>query len=67
MGMRRKQLALVHIAKKDLGLDDEAYRGHIAAIAPTRTSAKDLSQEQLDKLRCLREPIRSASHEARRR
>lgn len=50
MSLRRNQLALVHIAKKDMGLDDETYRGHIAAIAPHRTSAKDLTQEQLEAL-----------------
>ncbi len=42
--MNNKQLALVHIAKKELGLDDEAYRAILLAHGGV-DSAKDLNQD----------------------
>ena len=44
---RRAMLAKVHIARKDLGLDDDDYR-QILADETGKTSAADLSAEQLD-------------------
>jgi len=39
--LRRAQLAKIHIAKKELGLDDETYRSMLWTIARVR-SASDL-------------------------
>jgi hypothetical protein len=40
---RRRELAKIHIAKKDLGMEDDAYRGVIKAISNGATdSAGDL-------------------------
>lgn len=43
----RKQLALVHVAKKQLGLDDAAYRAALERAAGVR-SARDLDGPGLD-------------------
>lgn len=40
---RRRELAAIHIAKKDLGLDDDTYRDMLFAVARVRSSA-DLDQ-----------------------
>lgn len=40
---RRRELAAIHIAKKDLGMDDETYRDMLFAVARVR-SAADLDQ-----------------------
>ncbi len=40
---RRRELAAIHIAKKDLGMDDDTYRDMLFAIARVR-SAGDLDQ-----------------------
>lgn len=42
MSLSRKQLALIHIARKEMGLDDESYRDILAGTAGVR-SAKELS------------------------
>ena len=42
---RNRDLALIHIAKKQFGLDDERYRGLIIR-ATGYSSAKDLNEEQ---------------------
>lgn len=42
----RKVLAKIHIAKRDLGLSDEAYRDLLERVAGVR-SAKDLRRTQL--------------------
>lgn len=47
---RRKCLAKIHIAKKELGLSDEDYRSLINATVPGRESAADLDDEQLQML-----------------
>jgi hypothetical protein len=41
----RGQLAAIHIAKKDLGLDEETYRGMLQEVTGRR-SAKDLDHRQ---------------------
>lgn len=46
MSIRNVQLSKIHIAKKDLGLDDETYRALLARVAGVR-SAKDLSPRQI--------------------
>ncbi len=46
MSNRRALLAKVHIALKDLGIDDAAYRGVLAELFGKK-SAKDLSDKQL--------------------
>lgn len=47
--MSRAALAKVHIAKKELGLDDAAYRAMLERITG-RTSAKDCTEGQLGKV-----------------
>jgi len=47
--MTRGQLALVHVAKKDLGLDDEAYRD-ILHVEAGVTSARDLTPSGLERV-----------------
>jgi phage gp16-like protein len=47
----QKLLAKIHIAKKELGLDEEAYRGALENVTGKR-SAADLTNEQI--LKCLR-------------
>ncbi len=42
--VRRKEIAQIHVAKKELGLDDETYRAMLWAIARVRSSA-DLDWE----------------------
>ncbi len=44
MTMNRQQLALIHVAAKDRGLSDDAYRSALAQIGGV-TSAKDLDAE----------------------
>lgn len=46
MNTRNLQLSKIHIAKKDLGLDDETYRALLMRIAGVR-SAKDLNPRQI--------------------
>lgn len=43
----RDMLAKIHIAKKDLALDDDAYRGLLQRVAGVG-SARDLSDRQAD-------------------
>lgn len=43
-------LAKIHIAKKQLCLDDEIYRAVISSIAPGRSSSADLDNRQLSAL-----------------
>lgn len=38
--MRNRELAQIHIAKKDLGLDDETYRDMLFTIARVRSSGE---------------------------
>lgn len=45
MTTRNLQLSKIHIAKKDLGLDDETYRALLVRVAGVR-SAKDLTLRQ---------------------
>lgn len=52
MNRRNQQLSKIHIAKKDLGLDDETYRALLSRITG-QSSAKDLSP--LDVAKVLRE------------
>lgn len=42
---RNQQLSKIHIAKKDLGMDDDTYRAMLMRIAG-KTSAKDLNPLQ---------------------
>jgi phage gp16-like protein len=44
---RRSLLAMVHIAKKDIGLDDETYRAVLVNVSGGRDSAKDLTDDEL--------------------
>jgi len=46
MNTRNLQLSKIHIAKKDLGLDDETYRSLLGRVAGVR-SAKDLNPRQI--------------------
>ncbi len=47
MTNRSPMLAKVHIAKKELGLDDETYRAVLVRVTG-KTSSKGLSDRQLD-------------------
>jgi phage gp16-like protein len=47
---RRKALAKIHIAKKELGLSDDDYRDAIRSTVPGRNSAADLTDHQLHQL-----------------
>jgi len=47
---RRKALAKIHIAKKELKLSDDAYRDVIGSVVPGRDSAADLTDHQLHEL-----------------
>jgi phage gp16-like protein len=44
---RRKALAKIHIAKKELGLTEEEYRDVIAGTVPGKESAADLDDHEL--------------------
>lgn len=46
MSQRNGQLSKIHIAKKDLGLDEDTYRALLARVAGVR-SAKDLNARQM--------------------
>jgi phage gp16-like protein len=46
VNIRNVQLSKIHIAKKDLGLDDETYRALLGRVSGVR-SAKDLSPRQI--------------------
>lgn len=47
---RRSALAKVHVAKKELGLDDDTYRAIVGRVAPGKRSSRDLSTAQLGRL-----------------
>lgn len=47
---RRKCLAKIHIAKKELGICDEDYRSLIEATVPGKDSAADLDDGQMQLL-----------------
>lgn len=49
VGPSRADLAKVHIAKRDLNLTDQLYRGFLNVLFG-ETSAKDLTHEQIDEL-----------------
>lgn len=46
--MRKNTLAKIHIAKKQLGLDDETYRSLIAVATDGKTSCKDCNMGELN-------------------
>ena len=46
MTLRTLNLAKIHVAKKDLGMDDDSYRALLARVAGVR-SAKDLAPRQV--------------------
>lgn len=46
MNKRNLQLSKIHIAKKDLGLDDDTYRALLGRVSGVR-SAKDLNPRQI--------------------
>ena len=48
-GPTRAELARIHIAKRDLKLTDELYRGFLHVLFG-RSSAKDLTHEQVEEL-----------------
>lgn len=49
MNRRNQQLSKIHIAKKDLGLDEETYRALLSRITG-QSSAKDLDPLQVAKV-----------------
>jgi len=46
MNRRNQQLSKIHIAKKELAMDDDSYRAMLARVAGV-TSAKDLGPRQV--------------------
>lgn len=46
---RSKLIAIIHVGKKELGLDDDTYRDLLQAVAGKR-SAKDLNITELNKV-----------------
>ncbi len=44
---RRRSLAKIHIAKKELGLSDAEYRELVRSVAPGRESAGELGENEL--------------------
>lgn len=46
MNRRNQQLSKIHIAKKDLAMDDDSYRAMLARVAGVN-SAKDLNPRQV--------------------
>lgn len=49
MPLKREQLAVIHIAKKELKLDDDLYRTLLQDVAGV-SSSKDLDSESFDRL-----------------
>ncbi len=49
MSLRAVNLAKIHIAKTQLGMDDDTYRALLARVAGVR-SAKDLGPRQVDQV-----------------
>lgn len=47
---RKAELAKIHLAKKRLGLDDEAYRAIVARVCDGKTSAGELDEGERGKL-----------------
>lgn len=47
--LNRSQLGLIHLAKKQLGMDDEAYRLMLESVAGV-SSARDLDTEGMEKV-----------------
>lgn len=47
--LRRRQLAKIHLAKKQIGLDDDTYRAMLEEIAGCRSSSR-LNEEQRRKV-----------------
>lgn len=47
--MKSKYIKLIHIAKKQLGLDDETYR-HLLLKVTKKTSTKDMTVLELEKV-----------------
>lgn len=45
---RKEALALIHVARKDLGLDEEAYRALLSGAAGIESSADIETREQFD-------------------
>ncbi len=48
MTVNKAYLAKIHIAKKELGLDDDSYRDIMARICAGKTSAKELTIKEAD-------------------
>ncbi|EGP0948983.1 regulatory protein GemA [Salmonella enterica subsp. enterica serovar Java] len=48
--MRANTIKLIHIARRSLGLDNDTYRTMLAAIIPGKSSCRDMSQPELQKV-----------------
>ncbi|HEA0252730.1 TPA: regulatory protein GemA [Salmonella enterica] len=48
--MRAKTIKLIHVARRSLGLDDETYRSMLASVVPGKSSCRDMSDAQLNKV-----------------
>lgn len=43
-------IKLIHVAKRKLGLDDDTYRAALAGVVPGKTSCRDMSIRELDRV-----------------
>ncbi|MEB6425728.1 gp16 family protein [Citrobacter freundii] len=43
-------IKLIHVARRSLGLDDETYRAMLGSVVPGKTSCRDMSQPELQKV-----------------
>ncbi|ECY1177876.1 regulatory protein GemA [Salmonella enterica] len=48
--MRANTIKLIHVARRSLGLDDETYRSMLASVVPGKSSCRDMSDAQLNKV-----------------
>ncbi|MCX9039386.1 regulatory protein GemA [Citrobacter portucalensis] len=48
--MRSNTIRLIHVARRSLGLDDETYRAFLSSVISGKTSCRDMSDAQLDKV-----------------
>lgn len=48
--MRANTIKLIHVARRSLGLDDETYRAMLASIVPGKSSCRDMSPPELQKV-----------------
>lgn len=48
--MRANTIKLIHVARRSLALDDDTYRSFLSAVVNGKTSCRDMSDAQLNKV-----------------